>query len=134
MRFFQNIFKARQGTFKSVSSYFKNKTKDSEDSLKPPQTEDKGSQDSFKLLQKQNTRVLLDSFKLLQKQDKIFSRFFQTTSKNNHKWCPRFFKNKTWDPQDSFKLVQKQDKGFPLFFQSILKTNHKWCPGFFQIT
>ena len=67
--------------------------------------------DSFKLLQKQNTRDRWDFFN-----------------------CFKNITRKIKGFRDSFKLLQKQDKGCSGFFQTISKAKHKGSPRLFQIT
>ena len=52
------------GTLRFVSNYFKTKTRDPNDPWKLLKKNTKGSRDSFKILQKQDTMSLQDAFKL----------------------------------------------------------------------
>ena len=100
-RFIQTTSNTRKGIPEILSNYFKNKTRNPRDSLKP--------------LQKQNTRSPKDFFKSTSNsKQKDFLRILQITSKIKQKVSPRFFKttSKTKqqrDFQSSFKLLQKPD-------------------------
>ena len=94
--------------------YFENKRRD--------------PRDSFKLLQKQNTR----------NPEILTSRFFKIPSKIKRKKSPEFSqitsKQNTRDPRDSFKVRQKQNKRDPEILSNYFKTKTQRAPRFFWLT
>ena len=120
-RFFQITYKKAQGVPEIVSNYFRKKNT-------------KGPQDSFKLSQ--------DSSKLLQKQDphgipEILSNYFKnTTHRESLIFFQNYFKNKTLEVLGILSNYprNKTHMGYPRFFRTTLKTKHEGPLRFLQIT